>query len=87
VTRVPADKLPALVGAELDGGTYAIFEVVSSRLPDKQEPEHAAAQSRALLQTLGAADDGAYLTALRSKHKAEVLRPELRLDAKAAAAK
>jgi len=77
VMRPPADKLPAFVGAELDGGTYAVFHVLSSKVPEKIDPQQAQAQSRALAQAFGAADDASYVAALRAKHKAQILRPEL----------
>lgn len=85
VMRAPADKLPAFVGASLDGGSYGIFQVVSSKVPDTSEPSQAQAQARALAQVFGAADDSAYIAALRTKHKAQVVRAEFKDAAKAAA--
>jgi peptidyl-prolyl cis-trans isomerase D len=71
--RVPVDKLPAYVGAELDGGAFGVFQVLSSKLPDTTDGEQLQAQTRALSQAFGAADDVAYIAALREKHKAQVL--------------
>lgn len=82
VMRAPADKLPAFVGAELDGGTYGVFQVLSSKVPEKGDAAQAQAQARALSQAFGAADDAAYVAALRSKHKAEVVRADLKAAAK-----
>jgi peptidyl-prolyl cis-trans isomerase D len=82
VMRAPADKLPAFVGAELDGGTYGVFQVLSSKVPEKVDAAQAQAQARALSQAFGAADDAAYVAALRSKHKAEVVRADLKAAAK-----
>jgi peptidyl-prolyl cis-trans isomerase D len=73
VMRVPVDKLPAYVGAELDGGAFGVFQVLSSKLPDEADSEQLQAQARALSQAFGAADDVAYVAALREKHKAQVL--------------
>ncbi len=78
--QVPADKLPAFVGAELDGGTFGVFQVLSAKIPDKQEPQQAQAQAQALMQTLGAADDGTYVSALRSKHKAQVVNAAFKVE-------
>jgi peptidyl-prolyl cis-trans isomerase D len=78
IMQAPADKLPAFVGAELDGGVYAVFEVVSAKLPDKPDPERRQAQQRAWQQQTGAADDLAYLTLIKRKHKAQVVDPALK---------
>lgn len=86
IMRAPADKLPSFVGTELDGGTYGVFQVVSSKLPEKSDPAQAQAQARALSQAFGAADDVAYVAALRAKHEAKIVKPELKpaaTDAKA----
>jgi peptidyl-prolyl cis-trans isomerase D len=84
VMRAPADKLPAYVGTVLDGGAYGIFQVLSSKVPEKSDAAQGEAQARALAQLFGAADDAAYVAALRSKHKAQVLSAEFRNAAKAA---
>jgi hypothetical protein len=76
--QAPADQLPAFVGAELDGGVYALFQVVSAQLPDKPDPERRRLQQRAWLQQAGAADDLAYLNLLKRKHKAQVVDPALK---------
>jgi peptidyl-prolyl cis-trans isomerase D len=90
VMRAPAEKLPAFVGAELDGGSYAVFQVLSAKVPEQRDPAQAQGQSRALAQAFGAADDAAYVAALRAKHKALVLRSDLaaaKSDAKGDAGK
>lgn len=74
VMRVPSDKLPAFVGAELDGGSYGVFQVLSAKLPEQADPAQEQAQARALAQTYGAADDAAYTAALRAKHRAQIVR-------------
>lgn len=78
IMQVPADRLPAFVGAELDGGAHAVFQVLSAKLPAKPDPERRGFQQRAWLQQTGAADDLAYLAALKSKHKAQVIDPALK---------
>jgi peptidyl-prolyl cis-trans isomerase D len=84
VMRVPADKLPALIEAELDGGSYGVFRVLSAKMPDAPDPQQREALARALRQQTGAADDLAYVDALKTKHKAEVLKAELRRETTAA---
>jgi len=81
IMRVPAGQLPAFVGAELDGGSYAVFRVLSSEIPEKVDPAQAHAQSRALAQMFGGADEVAYVAAVRARLDARVLRAELKLDA------
>ncbi len=78
IMQAPADRLPAFVGAELDGGAYAVFQVLSAKLPAKPDPERRGFQQRASLQQTGAADDLAFLAALKSKHKAQIVDPALK---------
>lgn len=78
IMQAPADALPAFVGAELDGGAYAVFQVLSARLPEKPDPERRQSQQRAWQQQAGAADDLAYLALLKIKHKAQVVDPALK---------
>lgn len=77
IMRAPADKLPTYVEAELDGGSYGLFHVLSAKMPDTPNVQQREAFARAVTQQAGAADDLAYLDALKVKHKAEVLKPEL----------
>lgn len=86
--RVAADKLPSYVGAELDGGAYGVFQVLSSKMPEKTDPARDQQQARALGQVFGAADDASYVASLRSKHKAVIVaKTPTTDDAKAAAEK
>lgn len=78
IMQAPADKLPVYVGAELDGGAYAVFQVLSAKLPEKPDLERRRLQQRAWQQQAGAADDLAYLALLKSKHKAQVVDPALK---------
>ncbi len=79
VMRVPADKLPAYVGADLDGGAYGVFHVLDAKMPETANAQQREAIARALKQQAGAADDLAYLGALKTKFKAEVLKADLKL--------
>jgi len=78
IMAVPAAKLPAYVGVELDGGGFAVFRVLSAQVPDAPDPQQRESLSRALTQQLGGADDLAYIDALKTKYKAEIVKPELR---------
>jgi peptidyl-prolyl cis-trans isomerase D len=81
VMQVPAEKLPAFVGAELDGGAYGVFQVVGARMPAQGDAAQRTQLAQAWQQTLGGGDDVAYLEALKKKYKAEVLAPELKRGA------
>jgi peptidyl-prolyl cis-trans isomerase D len=80
IMRAPADKLPAFVGSELDGGAYGVFQVLSARMPAQPDPARKEQLARNLQQTIGSGDDTAYVEALKRKYKAEVLRADLKLD-------
>lgn len=79
IMRVPADKLPTYVGSELDGGAYGVFQVISARMPEQADAAQREQLARNLQQTIGGADDVAYIEALKKKYKAEILQPELKL--------
>ena len=76
IMRVPADKLPAFVVAELGGGTQAVFWVLDSKTPEKADEQTAAQLRRGIEQQLAAADDQAYVAELKRKHKAEVVNAQ-----------
>ena len=80
VMRAPADRLPTYVGSELDNGAYGIFQVVSAKMPAQQDAARKDQLMRGLQQTIGNGDDAAYVDALKTKYKAEVLRADLKLD-------
>lgn len=77
IMQPPADQLPKIVTAELDGGAYAVFQVQAAKAPAASDPAQAAQVTRALTQAYGAADDAAYIAALKTKHKARVLQRDL----------
>jgi peptidyl-prolyl cis-trans isomerase D len=77
VMQVPADKLPAYVVADLNGGAQAIFWVLASKQPEKTEAQTGEQLKRSLERQLAAADDQAYLAELKRKYKAEVVDAQL----------
>jgi peptidyl-prolyl cis-trans isomerase D len=81
IMAVPSDKLPAFVGAELAGGGYGVFHVLSAQVSEQTDAQQRESLAQALTQQLGSADDSAYLAALKAKYQAEVLKPELRVPA------
>ncbi|MCS7102245.1 MAG: SurA N-terminal domain-containing protein [Burkholderiaceae bacterium] len=84
VFQVPADRLPAFVGAELDGGTYAVIQVLSARMPEKPDAARREQLAQGWTQALAQGDDLAYLEALKRKYKTEILQSELRAADQAA---
>lgn len=88
VLRTPADKLPLYVGAEVEGVGYLIAQVLAAKPAAALEAAQRDAQSRALLQQVGMADELAYADALKSRHGAVILKTDLKREpAKAPAAK
>jgi peptidyl-prolyl cis-trans isomerase D len=78
IMRVPADKLPTYVEAPLDGGSYGVVHVLNAKMPDSPNAQQRDALARSLQQQVGTADDLAYVDALKTKFKAEVLKPDLK---------
>ena len=76
VMRVPAEKLPAYVVAELGGGAQAVFWVLDSKRPDKPDAQVATQLRRGVEQQVAAADDQAYVAELKRKYKAEVINAQ-----------
>jgi peptidyl-prolyl cis-trans isomerase D len=76
VMRVPADKLPGYVGAELPDAGYLIAQVLSSKLGDSGKTEQRDAQDRVLTQQAAAADELAYAEGLKARHNVKILKPE-----------
>ena len=73
VMRVPADKLPAFVVAELGGGAQGVFWVLDSKLPPQADAQALAQLRRGVEQQVAAADDQAYVAELKRKYKAEII--------------
>jgi peptidyl-prolyl cis-trans isomerase D len=82
ILQPAAGDLPKFVLAELDGGNYGVFQVQSSKLPPPGDPAQQAQLTRGLQQAFGAADDSAYIAALKDKHKAVVLKSDFKLNPK-----
>jgi peptidyl-prolyl cis-trans isomerase D len=80
IMRAPADKLPTYIGAELDGGAYGIFRVLSAKMPAQPDAARKDQLARNLQQTIGNGDDAAFVEALKTKYKAEVLRSDLKVE-------
>jgi hypothetical protein len=78
ILRPAAAELPQLVLAELDGGSFGVFQVQSAKMPEAGDPAQQAQLTRGLQQAFGAADDNAYVAALKDKHKAVVLKPDFK---------
>ncbi len=85
IMQVPAAKLPTFIGADLDGDAYGVFQVVSAKMPAQEDKARTEQLARSLQQTVGAGDDAAYVSALKTKYKAEVVRADLKSDSAAAA--
>jgi hypothetical protein len=65
------------VVAETESGV-AVYQVVSVSMPEKVDAARREGEQRGLERLYGAADDQAYLDALKSKHKAVVLNAEFK---------
>ena len=75
IMRVPADKLPAFVGAEINNAGYLIAQVVSAKPGGAGNREQRDAQQRVLLQQAAAADERAYAEGLKARHNVKILNP------------
>jgi peptidyl-prolyl cis-trans isomerase D len=78
VMRVSADKLPAYVSADNGAGIVAVFNVLSAAMPEKVDAARRAGEQRGLEQLFSTVDDQLYLEALKTKHKAVVLKSEFK---------
>jgi peptidyl-prolyl cis-trans isomerase D len=78
VLRAPADKLPAYVGADIEGAGFLIAHVLASKPGDSLDAAQREAQSRALGQQVALSDELAYSEALRIRHDAHIVRPEFK---------
>jgi peptidyl-prolyl cis-trans isomerase D len=87
VMRAPTQKLPTYVGSELEGGAYGIFEILSAKMPEKEDAARKEQLLHSLQQTIGNGDDAAYVAALKTKYKAEILRADLQPEKTAVAEK
>lgn len=77
----PADALPAYVSAPTSAGGVAVYAVLDSQRSVEKDAQQTAAIEQELLRQLGAADDVAYLAALRQLHDAKVFKKAYQPDA------
>ena len=80
IMRAPSDKLPTYVGSDLAGGAYGVFQVLSVKMPAQPDAARKEQLARSLQQTIGGGDDAAYIEALKTKYKAEVLRADMMVE-------
>ncbi|HNC51463.1 MAG TPA: SurA N-terminal domain-containing protein [Accumulibacter sp.] len=70
-------KLPAYVGAEVGGGTYALFRITKVSYPEKVDDGRRKALQREYGTILGQEDFAAYLAGLRQRYKIDINRSAL----------
>jgi peptidyl-prolyl cis-trans isomerase D len=87
VMAVDGASLPAYVVAELDGGAFGVFRVLGREAAPAPDAAKLTNITRGLAQQSGAADDVAYVEALRAIHKAQVLKAEYQRPAPSVDAK
>jgi spore coat polysaccharide biosynthesis protein SpsF (cytidylyltransferase family) len=94
VLRIPADKLPQFVGAEIgtdfrsgSGAGYVIVRVTASKPGEPIPPAQRDAQARAINQQAAAAAEYTYAEGLKARHNVKILRADLqrKTEEKAAA--
>jgi peptidyl-prolyl cis-trans isomerase D len=81
VLRTPADKLPAFVGADINGAGYLIANVLAAKPAAESTAAQREAERRSIARQQAAADEAAYAEGLRARHQAKVLRPEFKREA------
>jgi peptidyl-prolyl cis-trans isomerase D len=84
VLRIPADKLPQFVGAEIgtdfrsgSGAGYVIVRVTASKPGEPIPPAQRDAQARAINQQAAAAAEYTYAEGLKARHNVKILRADL----------
>jgi peptidyl-prolyl cis-trans isomerase D len=94
VLRIPADKLPQFIGAEVgtdfrsaSGAGYVIVKVTASKPGEPIPPAQRDAQARAINQQAAAAAEYTYAEGLKARHNVKILRADLqrKTEEKAAA--
>ncbi|MCX7902340.1 MAG: peptidylprolyl isomerase, partial [Burkholderiaceae bacterium] len=78
VFQIPAQQLPKFLGVELEGGSFAILHVLSARVPEKPDVARREQMALGWAQALASGDSHAYVEALKSKYKTEILQPGLK---------
>lgn len=78
IMRVPAEQLPTYVLAEADGGAQVVFRVLAAKAPAVGDARVREQARQRIAREVGAADDAAFLQALRARHATEIVSAELR---------
>jgi peptidyl-prolyl cis-trans isomerase D len=78
IMRVPAEQLPTYVLAEADGGAQVVFRVLAAKAPAVGDARVREQARQRIAREVGAADDAAFLQALRARHDTEIVSAELR---------
>ena len=88
VLRIPVDKLPQFVGAEVAtdfrnavNAGYVIVKVMSSKPGEAIPPAQRDAQARAITQQAAAAAEHTYAEGLKARHNVKILRADLQRKA------
>ena len=88
VLRIPADKLPQFVGAEVAtdfrnavNAGYVIVKVIASKPGEAIPPAQRAAQARAITQQAAASAEATYAEGLKARHNVKILRADLQRKA------
>ena len=84
VLRIPADKLPQFIGAEVgtdfrsaSSAGYVIVKVTASTPSEAIPPAQREAQARAITQQAAAAAEFTYAEGLKARHNVKILRADL----------
>ncbi|MBL8394532.1 MAG: SurA N-terminal domain-containing protein [Candidatus Accumulibacter sp.] len=72
VFAAKVDKLPAYVGAEVGGGSYALYKIMKVSQPEKLDANRRQALQREYSTILGQEDFAAYLAGLRQRYKIDI---------------
>jgi len=75
VMRADASKLPAFVGADLDGHGYAVYRINKVTQPATRDEARRKAEQQQIAGVLAQEEVHAYLEALKKKSKVEILVP------------
>lgn len=77
IFRANVNNLPAYVGAEVAGGTYALYKIIKVGQPATVDKQRRDALQREYSTILGQEDFAAYLAGLRSRYKIDINKAAL----------
>jgi len=83
--QLPADKLPAYAGVDVEGGAYAIAKVVAVQAPEKIDEQRRTTERESWVHAIGTSDNDGLVQTLRARYGAKILKPELVAGSGAAA--